>query len=263
MTDADFERLFWEAFDEPSSTARLERIEKLSASRPEMKRELEELRALAGELDAVQEVTPPPELRVEVRRRVVERPAYAEAIAAPFVDRLRQALTTGWGPRLAYATLGALIGILGTSLLVGLFVGGLSPITEAERSRLSGALNVTAADARSLEIPLAGSAGTLRFARRGTRLVSTLHPAANTTLELSLARGQGGLEPLRIERIQATRHVLAARPGAVRLVADGSVSLVLDAEAEGSSTLTARVKTATGETILDRQLDLTQLADAN
>ena len=75
MSAADLERLFWEELDGPPSAARLERIEALSRERPEMRRELEELRSLAGDLDAVEEAAAPPELRIEVRRLVASRPA--------------------------------------------------------------------------------------------------------------------------------------------------------------------------------------------
>jgi len=256
MSAADLERLFWEELDGPPSAARLERIEALSRERPEMRRELEELRSLAGDLDAVEEAAAPPELRIEVRRLVASRPAHGEGAAAPLVGWMRQALAGGWKPRLAYATLGALIGIFFTYLVVG----GPSPMSEVDRSRLSGALNVgTVAQPEAYEVALADSLGTLRFSSDGTSLTATLLPTSNKTLELSI-HSAGSLDTLRVEEIRASWHELTTGPGTVRLVADGPVSVVLGVAADGPPALSVRVSTATGETVLDRQLDLTQLA---
>ena len=256
MSAAELERLFWEEFDGPSAAARRQRIEALARQGPEMRRRLDELHALAGELEAIEELAPPPELGIEVQRRVASRPVHDEGAGMPLVRWIRQALAAGWEARLAYPTIGILIGVFGTYL----FVDGLKPVSESDRSRLSGALNVSGGvPSGPLEVALADSAGTLRLLGDGPNLVLDLLPGPDETLELSVSRADGGLEPLRVEEIGASRHELSVGRGAVRLVANGPISVVLGVGDEGPSTLTVRVSTATGRTVLDRQLDFTEL----
>ena len=257
MSVSELERLFWEEFDGPPSPARRERIEALSRQGSETRRRLDELLALAGELESVEELAPPPELAIEVGRRIASRAAYGAGAGMPLVRWIRQALAAGWEARLAYATIGVLIGLFCTCLVVG----GLKPVSESDRTRLSGALNVESRlSSGPLEVALADSAGTLRLFGDGPHLVLALIPGPQETLELSVSRQDGGLEPLRVEEIGASRHELSAGPAAVRLVADGPVSLVLGVGDEGPSTLTVRVSTASGRRVLDRQLDFAELA---
>jgi hypothetical protein len=254
MTEADLERLFWEEFDGPPSATRLERLEELSHRRPEAKRQLEELRAVAAELESVEEVAPPPELRIAVRRLVADRPAHGQGAGAPLLNWLQQTLAGGWRPRLAYATLGVLVGVFCTYLVIG----GPAPMSGTDRSRLSGTLNVDAdVQPESLEVALADSAGSLRFDIDGTSLIATLLPTASETLELVI-RSDDRLELLRVEEIRASRHEVTAAAGTVRLVANGPVSMVLAVGDEPPMVLAVQVSTSAGIELLNRQLDLSR-----
>ncbi len=252
MTESDLERLFWEEIDGPPSAARRRRIETLVREQPRSKRALAELQELHGHLQAVEEVAPPPELRSEIRREVGSRPGHGRAAAAPSAW-LGPVLAVGWRPRLAYATLGALIGIFVTYLVVG----APSPVSESDRSRLSGALNMgSSGRSTPSQMTLAGAAGSLRISRDGTDLVATLLPTPNKTLELVLQREGGGLEAVRVQEIGGSRLELSSRQGMVRLVTDGPASLVLRVDDRGPPRIAVRVSTAAGATVLDRQLDL-------
>lgn len=254
MTEADFERLFWQEADGPPSAKRRQRFAALLRERPEMKSELARLEEFAALLDGVEEVEPPPELRAGVRRAIASRPAHGSESEGSLTAWLRPLLAARWQARLAYATLGVLIGAFG----VQLFFAGPAAVSEADRSRLSGTLAAGGEEPHPThEIYLGAAAGRLRLAGDGTELVADLVPAAGERLELVLEREDGRLAPQRVEGIRAVRHEIETAPGRLRLVADGPLTVVLDVGGVWPAAVTARVTNAAGAAVLERRLELT------
>jgi hypothetical protein len=254
VTASDLERLFWEEIDGPSK-GREERVEALVSRRPGSEQQLASLRQLAESLAEVEHVAPPPELRAQVCRAIASREPYGGS-APPSAGWVARWLAIGWQPRLAWATLGALIGVFGYLLVAG----GGSSLTESDSARLSGALNVgSVAPAEPSPMVLGNSAGAVRLSRTGDNLVATLLPPTGQVLALTLDLEGGELELVRIDGIGASRHEIEARGSEVRLLANGSASLVLGTGGGGTQTLAVRLETAAGESLLERQVELTNL----
>lgn len=259
MSEADIERLFWEEHDGPPSATRQRQIEELLSRAPELQRRFETLRQLAASLDAAGEVEPPPELGEGVRQAIAGRAAHGVAPSL-FAGRSAGLLVGSWRPRLAWAAMGSLVGILGYHLIAG----GLAPLTESDHSRVSGALNSRSIGrAEPSEMVLGESSGTLRLTRAGGNVFATLRPEAGLALALTVRHEGGELDLLRVESIAGSRHEIDLTPDEVRVLADGPVTLVLVPAAGGPQTLTVGVATAGGGSVLTRQVDLSSLDAGN
>lgn len=252
MTDSDFERLFWEERDGPPSVVRHRRIEELLSRQPDARRQLEALEHLAASLDALDDLDPPPELRKGVRRAIASRPAHGVS-SSFFSGWSAGRLGSGWRPRLAWAAMGTLIGILGYHLIAG----GLSPVTKGDHSRLAGALNVRGTEPSVMVLD--EDSGTLRLVRTGSNIIATLRPNAGLALALTVRHEGGELDLLRVEGIEGSRHEIDLGQDEVRVLADGPVTLVLVPTAGGPQTLTVGVATAGGTRVLERRVDLSGL----
>lgn len=259
MSDPTLESLFWEEVDGPPSAERRRRIEVMVEERPELEGELDELRGLAASLEEVTEEPPPPELWAGVRRAIAGRPA--QRGSRGIGGWLRSLGGSGWRPRLAFATIALVAGVVALHLVTG----WPSSIGDADRSRLAGALNVGEhGDAEPLELALAHAAGTLSFFRQGAIVTTRLSPASDTPLRLTLA-ADNPLELVRAAGARPPRHEVVSGSGRVEVIAEGPLQLDLQLGGKqlggASAVLEVRVATVAGESLLDRRVDLSRTVE--
>jgi len=182
MMNEDLERLAWKRIDDEISPSDRERLEQLEASDPELRGDIERLRALSDALARFREVTPPPELRTRIDRAVASSsPGWRRP--APVVNV--------WRPRLAYLAAGLLVGAVVARLLL--------PVSDrqVDVDQLTGAMRAAPSQATGgLQVELDGDRGTLSQWRDGNLLMTALDLSMEQPVDLVLEAEEGGLDLL-------------------------------------------------------------------
>jgi hypothetical protein len=247
MLKEDLERLAWQRIDGDISQEDRERLEKLEAEDPEVRRDMDGLRVLSEALARFRKVPPPPELRPRIDRAVASSsPGWRRS--APVVNL--------WRPRLAYLAAGLLVGAVVARLLL--------PVSDRQidADRVTGAMRAAPIHAvDGLQIDLEGGRGTLSQWRDGALLMTALDLSTNLAVDLVLEADDGVLDLLNALHSGGSTSELLVEEHRLVVHAAGVGRHVVAVAPAGEDTSVSAIVVSGGNLLASQRVALSQLGD--